>query len=87
MPSGGLVTRDATGREASGTGRNQPGEPRTAAATTSTGQGNGQQYGPDDSALDEILRGRPINRDDLLLASTLCMLVLLLYTAMEDGTI
>lgn len=80
MPPGGLVTRPATGGEASGTG------PRTAAATTSTAQGS-QQYGPDDSALDEFFRQRPINRDDLLLASTLCMLLLLLYTAMEDGTI
>ncbi|NLV09356.1 hypothetical protein GOC74_05355 [Halomicrobium mukohataei] len=86
MPPGGLVTRNVTGREASGTGRDPPGEPRTAAATTSTAQGS-QQYGPDDSALDEFFQGRPINRDDLLLASTLCMLLLLLYTAMEDGTI
>jgi|GEM_PF-7091143 len=45
----------------------------------------GGQYGPEESALDEWFRGRPFNRDDVLLAGTLGMLALLTYTAMQEG--
>lgn len=85
MPPGGLVTTSATSEGVSTTSSDGLGQQRTTAAEMTGTSDTGGQYGPEESALDEWFRGRPFNRDDVLLAGTLGMLALLTYTAMQEG--
>jgi len=86
VPPGGLVRETATSGGVSVTSSDPLGEQPRATAAEETGTSDqGQQYGPQESVLDEWFAGRPVNRDDVLLLGTLGMLALLTYTAMEDG--